>query len=292
MFTGRRFAGTAVTSTPLRTMRPASGISKPATMRSVVVLPHPLGPSSEKNSPSPISSVTSSTAACLPNRLLTPTTPIAALVRSSPRQVALGAFSDSAAKRVKFGTVRVRGRVPYRVPDGDSATPVAATKSDLLLMQSITGWKTTQRANDDGAVESEQRVALDAVAVSFDRPGAAKLGERYWDEVQRSTRGIVRARMRGDRLELRLLARGPVLLSFGPPSLDVSATQVSCCFSIEGGLLAQRRAGELTFTQSGGEKVELRSTIRGFYPRLAVGSGRLYNSVQSRIHVAISRRYF
>src|SRR5256886_2190652 len=76
-FTGRRFAGTSVTSFPFRTIRPASGSSKPATIRSVVVLPQPLGPSSEKNSPSPISSVTSSTARCVPKRLLTPTRPIA-----------------------------------------------------------------------------------------------------------------------------------------------------------------------------------------------------------------------
>src|SRR5262245_65029815 len=40
-------------------------------MRSVVVLPQPLGPSIEKNSPSPISSDTSSTATAPPKRLLT-----------------------------------------------------------------------------------------------------------------------------------------------------------------------------------------------------------------------------
>src|ERR671924_233023 len=77
MFKGRRFAGTVVTSFPCSTMLPASGRSKPATIRSVVVLPHPLGPSSEKNSPSRISSETSSTAATRPKRLLTPTRPIA-----------------------------------------------------------------------------------------------------------------------------------------------------------------------------------------------------------------------
>src|SRR5919198_3787879 len=80
MFTGRRFARTSVTSVPCMTMRPASGSSKPATMRSVVVLPHPLGPSSEKNSPSAISSDTSSTAFTPPKRLLTPTSPIAARI--------------------------------------------------------------------------------------------------------------------------------------------------------------------------------------------------------------------
>ena len=43
-------------------MSPLSGISKPASMRSKVVLPQPDGPSSEKNSPRLISKLTSSTA--------------------------------------------------------------------------------------------------------------------------------------------------------------------------------------------------------------------------------------
>ena len=47
-----RFPGeTQVTSSPSSRTRPASGSSKPAIMRSVVVLPQPLGPSIEKNSP-------------------------------------------------------------------------------------------------------------------------------------------------------------------------------------------------------------------------------------------------
>src|SRR5437588_10526304 len=70
MFTGRRFAGTSVTSFPFRTMRPASGSSKPATIRSVVVLPQPLGPSREKNSPGSISTEMSSTATVWSNRLV------------------------------------------------------------------------------------------------------------------------------------------------------------------------------------------------------------------------------
>ncbi len=71
MLTFRRFGASTVTSTFRRRMRPASGSSKPPIMRSVVVLPHPLGPSSEKNSPSRISSETERTASTLPNRLLT-----------------------------------------------------------------------------------------------------------------------------------------------------------------------------------------------------------------------------
>src|SRR3954453_12955721 len=77
MFTGLRFAGTVVTSVPWSTTRPASGVSKPAIIRSVVVLPQPLGPSREKNSPSSISNVTSFTAGAVPKLLLTPASAIA-----------------------------------------------------------------------------------------------------------------------------------------------------------------------------------------------------------------------
>ena len=71
MLTGRRFAETDVTSRACKTIRPSSGTSKPAIILSVVVFPQPLGPSSEKNSPSPIDSVTSRTAATVPKPLLT-----------------------------------------------------------------------------------------------------------------------------------------------------------------------------------------------------------------------------
>src|SRR5919109_707453 len=52
MFTSRRFGGTPPTSRPRRRIWPASGSSNPATMRIVVVFPHPDGPSSVRNSPS------------------------------------------------------------------------------------------------------------------------------------------------------------------------------------------------------------------------------------------------
>ena len=51
MLTGRLCGATSARSAPSRWIEPASGCSKPAIIRSVVVLPHPDGPSSEKNSP-------------------------------------------------------------------------------------------------------------------------------------------------------------------------------------------------------------------------------------------------
>ena len=50
-------------SSPLITMVPVVGVSNPAIMRSVVVLPQPLGPRNETNSPRGTSRLKSSTAA-------------------------------------------------------------------------------------------------------------------------------------------------------------------------------------------------------------------------------------
>ena len=76
---GRRIgASTLVTSSPVQQDRdPASGCSNPAIIRSVVVLPQPDGPSSEKNSPSSIATESSDTAAACPKCLLTPSNAIA-----------------------------------------------------------------------------------------------------------------------------------------------------------------------------------------------------------------------
>src|SRR4051812_20444424 len=71
MLTGRRWGGTRVTSSPWMRIVPALGVSKPAIIRSSVVLPQPLGPSSANSSPRPIESVTPSTATTSPKRLVT-----------------------------------------------------------------------------------------------------------------------------------------------------------------------------------------------------------------------------
>src|SRR4029450_912263 len=73
---------------------------------------------------------------------------------------------------------------------------------------------------------------------------------------------------------------------------------VSCHYPIEGGLLARRPGGEIDFAQTGDGPTVLRSAIRGFFPGPAARAGSpdwtgaLYNRVQSRIHVVVSRRYF
>lgn len=160
------------------------------------------------------------------------------------------------------------------------------------------GWESWQRQTGDGAVESEQRVPLRAPVVEFSSDGADRLGRAYWREVEHVTRHLVRPRESNGSLELRLFGQGPVLLRFGRPVLKASKLLAECSYPIEGGLLAQRSAGEIVFAQYGGSEPTIRSTIRGFFPRLAARQGQpdwtgaLYSHVQSRIHVAISRRYF
>ncbi len=54
MDTSRSFAGSMVTSLPPIRMRPSVGCSSPASMRNVVVLPQPEGPSSVTSVPGSI----------------------------------------------------------------------------------------------------------------------------------------------------------------------------------------------------------------------------------------------
>jgi hypothetical protein len=162
----------------------------------------------------------------------------------------------------------------------------------------MNGWETWERQTVDGAVESEQRVAVREPVVDFSAAGAERLGRAYWREVERFTLGLIRPRERGGVLQLRLLGVGPALLSFGRPMIEATSALVRCSYPIEGGLLAQRAAGEISFAQDGGSQPIVRSTIRGFFPSLAARQGEpdwtgaLYSHVQSRVHVAVSRRYF
>ena len=162
----------------------------------------------------------------------------------------------------------------------------------------LDGWESWQGQRDDGAVESEQRVVLRNPVVEFSETGGEHLGRVYWREVERITGGLVRVRERQGSIELRLLGRGPALLQFGAPRIDATTTLVSCLYPIEGGLLARRPGGEIDFAQTGDGPTVVRSAIRGFFPSLAARTGSpdwtgaLYNRVQSRIHVVVSRRYF
>src|SRR5580704_933750 len=72
MLIGRRCGGTLVMSWPSMMSRPASGVSKPASRRSSVVLPQPELPRSANSSPRSMTRSTLSTAVIAPKRLVMP----------------------------------------------------------------------------------------------------------------------------------------------------------------------------------------------------------------------------
>lgn len=165
-------------------------------------------------------------------------------------------------------------------------------------MIALSGWETVERVTESGAMESRQRVLADRPVVDASVAAARWLGVRYWQAVQETTGGAVRASWRAEGGRLRLLG-GATLLRFGPPELSAADGVVSCRYAIQGGLLAVRAGGRVTLEQRpADEGVELTVSVEEYLPRLAarVGAprwtGLLYARAQSPFHVAVSRRYF
>ena len=109
MLIGRRCGGTPVMSWPSMMSRPASGVSKPASRRSSVVLPQPEPPSSANSSPRSMTRSTLSTAVIAPKRLLTPS-----MRTMSPLTIALHARPHRPVLMVVHS--RVRSRTCSAVP--------------------------------------------------------------------------------------------------------------------------------------------------------------------------------
>lgn len=146
-------------------------------------------------------------------------------------------------------------------------------------------------------VASEQSFPLSHPVVSRDPAGARRLGSTYWEEVERTTRGLVQARPTRTGVDLRVLRRGPLLLRLGPPLLEVRVASVSCSHAVLGGLLARAEGGMLLLAQERSDAWRLRTSIRGYLPRLGAPPGRpgwtgvLYGQLQARLHRAVGRRY-
>jgi hypothetical protein len=149
----------------------------------------------------------------------------------------------------------------------------------------LEGWRSAYRREPGGAITSDESVRIRVPVVRRSDEGACHLGQRYWIAVARASRGLVRCRETHAGVELRVLGRACVL-RLAPARTSFGADGVCCRYAIEGGLLARRAAGSLTLSENG---TELRAAIEGFVPRL---SARVYQRVQHRLHVAVSRRYF
>jgi hypothetical protein len=161
------------------------------------------------------------------------------------------------------------------------------------------GWSTSSERRNDGAIDSEQRMAAPEPVVDATEQGARELGTLYWREVERFMRGFVAANVTVDgSVLLRLRLGDLVLLAFGPPQRTVAEEGVRCTYPIVNGFLVRRAGGTISFSQETGPPLALASAITGFFPRLAAPPGRpgwtgaLYEQVQRRLHQAISKRYF
>ena len=149
----------------------------------------------------------------------------------------------------------------------------------------LEGWRSVQERGEDGAIESDERVTVSRAVVPATEAGARLLAERYWLAVRRASWGLVR--LRGTRDGSLLCVAGAPLLRFARAELAVGGDGVRCSFPIRGGLLVRRAGGALVLSQS--KDNELRAALQGFSPRLGT---RLYDRIQRRIHVALSRRFF
>ena len=122
MFTSRLFGGAAVTSRPSSRTVPRVGSSKPAIIRIVVVLPHPDGPSMEKNSPSRMARSMPRTAATTSprewNSLATPSSPMAGTPGGPGGSAgpAAGTPCADASVSVICGVGHIRSNPSSRVP--------------------------------------------------------------------------------------------------------------------------------------------------------------------------------
>jgi hypothetical protein len=165
-------------------------------------------------------------------------------------------------------------------------------------MTELSGWETVERVTESGASESRQRILADRPVVDASESGARWLGVRYWQAVQDTTRGTVRAGWRDEGGRLTLFG-GATLLRFAAPELSAEDGVVSCRYAIEGGFLAVRAGGTVTLEQRpAAAGVELVVSVEEYLPRLAarVGAprwtGLLYARAQSPFHVEVSRRHF
>ena len=156
------------------------------------------------------------------------------------------------------------------------------------MRRELDGWRSAYGRAPDGSFRSEEEVSAARPVVEQSERGARSLGERYWREVSRISRGVVRRRSGRLGVELRLLGRGPCLLRFGPAETSHDSSVVRCRYPIRGGLLARSPGGAISLSHTGAEAPTLRAVVCGFAPRLGSHAG----GMQHRLHVAVSRRYF
>ena len=149
------------------------------------------------------------------------------------------------------------------------------------------GFRSSERRGLDRSVATEQTLRTARPIVPFSDAGGRALGREYWLEVARASRGLVSHRETSEGVELRIAGIGPSLLRLGVARTLVGRDHVCCAYRIRGGLLASGEGGMLRISQRGAGPTELQVAVEGFLAR-----GGLIYTLQRRLHVAISRRFF
>ncbi|MGH3022966.1 MAG: hypothetical protein ACRDNI_04850 [Gaiellaceae bacterium] len=152
-----------------------------------------------------------------------------------------------------------------------------------------------ERDHIGGGRESVERVELRRQLVAATREGARELARWYWEELERSTRGLVRAQAEGEGTRL-VLGRSLTLLRFGVPEIGVAERSVEARYPILGGALASRPGGSLTIAQRADPVPQLEVTVTSYHPSLAGRGSRfhrglLYTALQAPLHRSVSRRF-
>jgi hypothetical protein len=152
----------------------------------------------------------------------------------------------------------------------------------------IAGWS-SRVSRAGGVVSSDQRAQAPGMLVEASPGGALRLGVAYWREVGRVLAPLVTSRAAGAP-QVRLLGLPrPLLMRFEAPHVVVDDDEVRVTYRIAGGVLVRRPGGDITLAQRRTPPHVVRSTVSGFRPTLPAP---VYRLIQSRLHVAISRRYF
>ena len=219
--------------------------------------------------------------------------------RDSPRRPA----RLRSRSRAPASSPEARRGVGARAPRGrsrDRGRARRARRRGLLMPRpDLTGWSSTERVSPGG--RRAVRAARDAVAPARGALGgrrARSSRERYWSEVERTTRRLVRAApAAAARSRCGCSAAGRCSASERPQTV-VDDAGVLSRFPITGGALARtpRRLDHVRADRDAGRPAARDDRwllpAPGRPPGRPAWTGGLYRHVQQRIHTSISRRYF
>ncbi len=127
-----------------------------------------------------------------------------------------------------------------------------------------------------------------------------RLARTYWRYLSRVTLGLIRVRYSVTERSVVLIGRPLVLLRFGAPEYEMTATRGIVRWRIRDGILvARRNRGHLEIDvrrvpadEPGMGRIHVEVEVASFYPAIATWLTRwFYSQTQSRIHVLVTHGF-